>query len=1157
MADKIWKIIGFCIVWGLIIGAIWGVSSCTYKKFFEPKYLVSFETNGGSEMSTVQLKKGAKFYRPLDESTKQYYTLKDWYYDEELENVVEFPIKIYNNITFYAKWELATYTLTYETNGGSAIEPTKGIYTKEHHKPDDPVKDGSKFAGWYNDSAFITQTNFPKIISKDTTIYAKWATSFSLIFDLGLGSNNPSPLKLDPMFMVTQPTEEPELQGYRFDGWLYMDNTPVEFPFPITQDTVIVAKWVKQYNIVFNANYVDATYEIETVIFDEGAMFMSIPDIFTREGWAIECWNKYSDGLDRSGDITFPYIVSEDLNLYAQWVEYATITWNTGSGSSAISPTQILKTTLRNTSLLDAPENPIKSTFTFLGWCYDNDFENEVAFPYTVTGNITFYAKFVLYNVLNFNVNGGVAIDPIYVLAITAKGQATQVSEITISTFPTPVRENYRFDGWYDEAGLTNVVTAPIILNASRTLYAKWVRQYTAKFELYGGAPIADVVNDVNSVLTLPTNPTYIADPAVEFGGWYTNEEYTGSPVTTHTLVGDVTFWGKWNVIYTVTFHTDGGLAVATITQNMGYKVHEPSTNKSTYRFDGWFKDATFETPAVFPFILIQNENIYAKFVKQYTVSFDANGGSVVSAKTQDTGTTVTAPQIPVYASYRFLGWFTEIEGGELFTFPIVNFGADVQLYAHWVKQYSFTYNGPAEMVLSDNSAKVVWVDEDTSHAVLGNPATAVGQTFVGWFWDSAFTQPFPTPYIFVAQQNMQIYAKFNVNSYTINFNSNGGSSVSSVTQNYGTSVSAPTKPSRSGYAFIGWFRNDTLSPANNVNFPYTLGALNETFYAKWLTASVSGSFSSIGDGQTKTGYVTGSGGSGTYTYAVQSGVSGVSVSIGASTGYLQVTKTGHSASGNVVISVYDSTYSSTAYWGVTYNLSVYVSTTAAPPAKNCIATGTMITLGDGNQVAVEDLTGDELLRVWNLFTGEFDVAPIIFIDSDPTEIYEIIHLYFSDGTDVKIMGEHGFYDVDLNQYVMITAENAFDYLGHWFVSATERVQLVNIEIYDEITEAWSPVTFSHLCYYVNGLLSMPGSTTGFINIFVVDIETMTYDAEQMANDIELYGLFTYEDFAELIPVEIFYAFNGQYLSVAMGKGLLDWEMLTELVDRYARFLLT
>ena len=229
-----------------------------------------------------------------------------------------------------------------------------------------------------------------------------------------------------------------------------------------------------------------------------------------------------------------------------------------------------------------------------------------------------------------------------------------------------------------------------------------------------------------------------------------------------------------------------------------------------------------------------------------------------------------------------------------------------------------------------------------------------------------------------------------------------------------------------------------------------------------------------------------------------------------------------------------------------------------------CIADGTLITLADGTQKAVEKLTGDEMLLAWNLKTGTFDVAPILFIDHDPAKITEIINLRFSDNTEVKVIYEHGFWDFDLNRYVYMTTADAAQYIGHWFNKQTvdengnmtwTKVQLVDVEITEEYTSAWSPVTYGHLCYYVNGMLSMPGGIEGMFNIFEVG-EDMKYDAEAMEKDIQTYGLFTYEEFAELVPVpeEMFNAVSGQYLKVAIGKGLITVERLQQLVDRYGVF---
>lgn len=230
----------------------------------------------------------------------------------------------------------------------------------------------------------------------------------------------------------------------------------------------------------------------------------------------------------------------------------------------------------------------------------------------------------------------------------------------------------------------------------------------------------------------------------------------------------------------------------------------------------------------------------------------------------------------------------------------------------------------------------------------------------------------------------------------------------------------------------------------------------------------------------------------------------------------------------------------------------------------SCIADDSMITLADGNNVAVQDLKGDEELLVWNMMTGKFDSAPILFIDKEARQEFEVTNLRFSDGTSVKVIDEHGFWDFDLNKYVFLR-NDADKYIGHWFNKQTvdkygnmsyTKVQLIDVDIKTETTSAWSPVTYGHLCYYVNGMLTMPGATGGLINIFDVNPQTMTINKDSYLNDIEKYGLFTYEEFTQLCPVPeyIFDAFSGQYLKVAIGKGLTTVEEIQELISRYSKF---
>ena len=220
-----------------------------------------------------------------------------------------------------------------------------------------------------------------------------------------------------------------------------------------------------------------------------------------------------------------------------------------------------------------------------------------------------------------------------------------------------------------------------------------------------------------------------------------------------------------------------------------------------------------------------------------------------------------------------------------------------------------------------------------------------------------------------------------------------------------------------------------------------------------------------------------------------------------------------------------------------------------------CVTPDTLITLADGSQARVDSLIGNEELLVWNLETGMLDSAPIMFIDCDPEADVEVIKLCFSDGTEVKVISEHGFWDYNLNKYVY-----AEQYIGHTFAKQNgkmlEKVTLVDVEIVTESSSAFSPVTVGHLCYFVNGMLSMPGGVEGLFNIFEVDAETMTYDFEAIDRDIQEYGLFTYKELSEYVelPEEMFDAAGGKYLKISIEKGYLTLDKLIKMIERYTKF---
>lgn len=216
-----------------------------------------------------------------------------------------------------------------------------------------------------------------------------------------------------------------------------------------------------------------------------------------------------------------------------------------------------------------------------------------------------------------------------------------------------------------------------------------------------------------------------------------------------------------------------------------------------------------------------------------------------------------------------------------------------------------------------------------------------------------------------------------------------------------------------------------------------------------------------------------------------------------------------------------------------------------------CLLPGTMITMLDGTKKPVEQVQPGDELKVFNHYTGEYDVSPVVFNDSEPRQDVNVINLEFSNGSNIGVVYEHGFFDLDLMKYVYIDEYNYNDYVGHRFYSDGNNIVTLNrAYITTEYTEVYSPVTAYHLNYFTEDILSMPGGIEGLFNIFEYD-DDLKYNEELMKQDIEKYGLYTYDDFKDYCSYEFYQAFPAEYLKVAVGKGYIAFDEIIYLINRY------
>ena len=285
------------------------------------------------------------------------------------------------------------------------------------------------------------------------------------------------------------------------------------------------------------------------------------------------------------------------------------------------------------------------------------------------------------------------------------------------------------------------------------------------------------------------------------FNGKVTNKnDISDSPEETPAKISGGTFNGGVIGAYTVTFQSEGGSEVASQIRANTPAARPADPTKEGHTFIGWYNG---EEKWNFADAVTEALTLTAKWqVNQYTITFKPeNGGQDIVIK-QDYGTAITAPANPTKTGYTFAGWDK--------TIPTTMPAGNMTITAQWqVNQYTITFkpeNGGQDIVIKQ--------DYGTAITAPANP-TKTGYTFAGWDKTIPTTMP---------AGNMTITAQWQVNQYTITFKPENGGQDIVIKQDYGTAITAPANPTKTGYTFAGW----------DKTIPSTMPAGDMTITARW-----------------------------------------------------------------------------------------------------------------------------------------------------------------------------------------------------------------------------------------------------------------------------------------------------------------------------------
>ena len=302
---------------------------------------------------------------------------------------------------------------------------------------------------------------------------------------------------------------------------------------------------------------------------------------------------------------------------------------------------------------------------------------------------------------------------------------------------------------------------------------------------------------------------------------------------------------------YQVSFVKNGGEFVSGYTPSYSYDGSqdvqlpgEDDITRNGYTFGGWYANEQFtgEPCTVIASGSTGPKTFYAKWTaKTYRVTLETNGGTIVgSGLTEYTcGQGAELPTDVEKSGYTFAGWYENdrFEGSAVTAISDTEYG-DKTYYAKWTsKTYSITFNTDGGTIKGSYVTGYTYGEG----AVLPTDVEKSGYTFAGWYDNEELTGSTVTAISDTEYGDKTYYAKWTANTYSITFNTNGGTIKGSYVTgySYGKGAELPTDVEKSGYTFAGWYGNEQLTGSAVTAISNTEYG-DKTYYAKWTANTYS-----------------------------------------------------------------------------------------------------------------------------------------------------------------------------------------------------------------------------------------------------------------------------------------------------------------------------
>ena len=532
-----------------------------------------------------------------------------------------------------------------------------------------------------------------------------------------------------------------------FCGWFCsadFSGEPVSFPYEPNRDTTFYAKWTQKYSVHFatNGGSEIAAYKTDVIT--------TAPDT-TRDGYYFVGWFESSDFGGEQ--IQFPYYLSESTTLYAKWIKICHVQFETNGGSEV----NALDTAIINVS----PEST-RTGYVLLGWYKESELQNQISFPYVLTSDSTFYAKWIantdtIYKVEHYKQNTALELNQesyFYVESENLAGKTDSLTQAVPKIYEGFIAESY--SQTKIAADGTTVV---------RIYYNR--RKYRVSFNSNGGTGEA-FTQEFYFGCPEPLTENSFSNTGYVFVGWSFSAsgdvEYSNQSEFETSC--DITLYAVWKEPKTVTYKVqhykqttflgNNYELVSGDTQNLSGKTGE-LTQAAAKTYTG-FTAKTFSQVTI-----NESGNSVVRIYydrNKYIVSFNANSASGNMASQTFYYGVEQAIRTNSFekSGYTFNGWATSSNGQVVYeNKETVSVDSNLTLYAQWYYGITVSASTVEDLNLSHlTEAFTVKVTGNISQTSLVSLASKIAKSNVEITLDLSETQGLVT--ISPASSNTSVF---------------------------------------------------------------------------------------------------------------------------------------------------------------------------------------------------------------------------------------------------------------------------------------------------------------------------------------------------------------------------------------------------------------